>query len=154
VLEVGQALAFCFPPGFELRERWRAAVQHTEGRPLLLSSEAVVTVTRATAKTAIRLLKAGRLRSVVDGARAETVAEGLDQAEQLLDDGARVPAAVLAGGALETHLRHLCDRAGLLGGLRGHGTIDKYKGLLDGARKAGNEVITMGDGKLVTAWGV
>lgn len=152
VLEVGQALALCFPQGFELREQWRGAVKHAEGQPWVLSSEAVVTAARAAAQAAIRLLESDRLRSFADGVRAETVGEVLDQAEQLLDDGAKVPAAVLAGGALETHLRHLCDRAGLLGGLVGHGSIDKYKGLLDGARKAGNEVISKGDGKLVVAW--
>ena len=103
--------------------------------------------------TAVVLLEGGHLRALADGVRAETVGELLDQAEQLVDDGEPVPAAVLAGGALETHLRHLCDRAGVLGGLIGHGNIDKYKSLLDVARKNGHEVITKGDGKLVTAWG-
>lgn len=152
VLEVGQALALGFPPGFELRQQWSRLFKDAQG-PYVLSNEAMVTAARAIAKTAVRLLESGRLRSIWDGVRAETVGEVLDQATELLDDGAPpASAAVLAGGALETHLRHLCDRAGLLGSLSGHGSIDKYKGLLDTARKDGNEIITKGQGKQVVAW--
>lgn len=153
VLELGQAFALCFPPGFDLRRRWESIVKQADGRPFMLSNESVVTAARAAAKTAVVLLEGGHLRALADGVRAETVGELLDQAEQLVDDGEPVPAVVLAGGALETHLRHLCDRAGVLGRLVGHGNIDKYKSLLDGARKDGDEVITKGDGKFVTAWG-
>ena len=153
VLELGQAFALCFPPGFDLRRRWESIVKQADGQPWMLSNESVVTAARAAAKTAVALLEGGHLRALADGVRAETVGELLDQAEQLVDDGEPVPAAVLAGGALETHLRHLCDRAGVLGTLVGSGSIEKYKGLLDVARKNGDEVITKGDGKLVTAWG-
>ena len=43
----------------------------------------------------------------------QTVGEVLDQAETLLKANHHVAAAVLAGGALETHLLHLCSRNGI-----------------------------------------
>jgi hypothetical protein len=100
----------------------------------------------------LQLLKSGRLPSLLDGVRAETVVELIDQADDLLRAHALVPAVVLAGGALETHLRHLCDRHALLGALQGHGTIEKYRGVLDTARNAGTEIVSKGDAKQLSAW--
>ncbi len=101
--------------------------------------------------TAIRAeVAAGRLRTFEQAVQAFTVGEVLDQAEQLLDKGYLAAATVLAGGALETHLRHLCARAGLLDG-EANG-INDYLGLLDRSRKAGVEVVASTGTQDAKAW--
>lgn len=45
--------------------------------------------------------------------RAELFADLLEQAEYLLAEGFKDPAAMLCGGVLETHLRNLCTRNGI-----------------------------------------
>lgn len=157
VLEADVAMKGIFPPGHPLRVRWDSASAVAEGKSWQLGEDSLVRTTRAVLETARKLIRDGRLQSVIDGVRTETVVEVLDLADELNrgragSPPAPVPATVLAGGALETHLRHLCDRAGLLSGLTGHGSIDKYKGLLDQARTAGTEIITRGEAKQVTAW--
>jgi hypothetical protein len=152
VTEAESALKSVLPSGHPLVRRWDEIFARAAGQAHQLSNTTNVDAARAVFGSARSILAAGRLGSVLDGVRAETVDELLDQAEQLNREGGPMPAAVLAGGALETHLRHLCDRAGVLGGLQGHGTIEKYRGLLDQARGAGNEIISKGDGKQVTAW--
>ncbi len=95
-------------------------------------------------------LRSGRLRTLLDGIRAETVDELLEQAEVLLAGGYLPAAGTIAGGALETHLRHLCERAGCSPTKH---SISKYEQALAQERKAGHEVISATDGKSVTAWG-
>ncbi len=103
-------------------------------------------------QAASALLRDGRLRSLLDGVRAETVAEVLDQAGVLRRANHLPAAAVLAGGALETHLHNLCVGRGLT--WNGSGSISKYDGSISKARNDG--VCTVYDGttsKQVTAWG-
>lgn len=101
---------------------------------------------------AVTLLKGGRLRSLMDGVRAETVSEVLDQAEALNGAAHVTAAAVLAGGALETHLLHLCSRNGLT--WTGDGSISKYDQAIGQARNAGTvEVYPATESKLVISWG-
>jgi hypothetical protein len=94
------------------------------------------------------MLRAGRLSSRVAGIQAETVDEVLEQSAALNSDKHTVAAAVLAGGALETHLRHLCLRAGL--SWPGEGSIEKYNSAAGKACKAGRELYSTNYGKLVT----
>jgi hypothetical protein len=103
-------------------------------------------------KMAHRLARDGRLDSMFDVVRAETVTELLDQADNLRKQGYLVAATVVAGGALETHLKHLCDKHGLTPS--GSGSISKYDQIISQARNAGTvEVYSSGDTKKVTAWG-
>jgi hypothetical protein len=55
-------------------------------------------------------LREGRLDSFIDTVRAQAEDDLLEQAEALRDDGLLVAATVLAGGALEVHLRQLCAK--------------------------------------------
>ncbi|MBX3271114.1 MAG: hypothetical protein KF729_12685 [Sandaracinaceae bacterium] len=57
---------------------------------------------------------------------------------------------MIAGGALETVLRYLCEKHTILP--IGSGTIAKYQQEMAKARGAGNEVISNGDEKQVLAW--
>jgi len=61
-----------------------------------------------------------------------------------------VAATVIAGGALESHLRHLCTRASVTP--KAH-SISGYEQALATERKAGREIISANDGKNVTSWG-
>lgn len=150
--EAGTAIVSVFGSTHPITAQWKHAVGPVMEGKKSYDNEWAIGAARGVFDTAHGLLRAGRISSLVDAVKAGTVVEVLDQATDLADAGHTVAAVVLAGGALETHLRHLCDRAGLLSSFTGHGTIDRYKSLLDGARKAGSEVISKGDGKLVTAW--
>ena len=57
-------------------------------------------------------VKAGHMQALVDLVHAETFASFLDMAQHLLDSAYKDAAAVIAGSALEAHLRTLCERAG------------------------------------------
>ncbi|MEQ9080473.1 MAG: hypothetical protein RLP09_41795 [Sandaracinaceae bacterium] len=141
------------PSGHELLRQWESTWSDTHGAGTpRLSYAPYVHTARSIVRTARKLFESGRLSSFVDGIRAETVEEVLEQAGQLASEKAAIPAVVLAGGALETHLRHLCDRAGLLERLQGHGSIDKYKGLLDSSRKNGDEIVSKNDSKQLVGW--
>jgi len=144
--QAGSAIGSILPPGHYIRETWGKSVR---------SNDRVENI-----KVAISLIGAlqqmaqsGWLSSLVDGTRAETVGEVLEQASILLDADHVVAATVLAGGALETHLRHLCDGGGVISSLVGHGGISKYIGLMAQARKNGNEIISKADESQAEAWG-
>jgi hypothetical protein len=99
---------------------------------------------------ALALVRAGRLTTLIDGIRAETVSEVLDQADALLPKYT-VAATVLAGGALETHLLHLCTRNHVM--WPGEGSISNYDQAIGQARNAGaGEVYGVTDSKLIGAW--
>ncbi len=99
---------------------------------------------------ALSLLRAGRMGSLVDTIRADTEGELLDQADALLK-GYPIAATVIAGGALETHLRYLVTKNAL--SISGAGSIDKYEGAIAQARNAGNEIYSATLSKQVKAWG-
>ncbi len=99
-----------------------------------------------------RDVEKGLLRKFEDGVRAETVGEVLDQAEQLLSKNHLVAATVLAGGALETHLRRLCDRSSIM--WSGNGGIGAYNDAIGKARNDGTaNVYSASEQKQITAWG-
>jgi hypothetical protein len=58
-------------------------------------------------------IAAGRLATVTELLHADLFSDFLDMAQHLLDEGYKDPAAVLAGGVLEEHLRKLCGKHGL-----------------------------------------
>jgi hypothetical protein len=67
----------------------------------------------------------GYLSSVRNMVRAEVFASELEQAEELLQSGYAVPAAVVAGTVLETTLRDLCSKHGIP-----HGKLDSMNAAL------------------------
>lgn len=142
----GSAVEAIFPPGHSIKRNWEKSVSQNDR---VENVDGAVSLIRA----AHRLAQSGRLRSLVDGVRAETVVQVLDQATTLANAGHGVAATVLAGGALETHLRHLCDRANLLSSLTGHGSITKYTGLMAQARKSGDEILSKADESQAQTWG-
>ena len=107
------ALAHVFPFRHPVRKRWDSAVAPTVKDSSEAVEPTVIDAARAILESARGQLKAGRLKSLAQGVQAETVGELLDQAEALVAEDYRVAATVIAGGALETHLKHLCERAGL-----------------------------------------
>ena len=136
-----------------LVQRWAAMVDQTQNPNLIGNVDGALGLIRA----AKRAVERGELSTAMDVVRAETVVEVLDQADELLAKGAALPAVVvLTCGALETHLRHLCEQADpartdLV--WNRPGSIDTYKGALDRARKAGTTKVSLGDTKQITAWG-
>lgn len=67
---------------------------------------------------ALRALKAdylaGRLQTLREMVRSDVFSDFLEMAEYLLsDEGLKDPAAVMAGGVLEQHVRKLCDKHGV-----------------------------------------
>jgi hypothetical protein len=101
---------------------------------------------------AISMIKKGRLGSLVDSIRAETESELLDQAELLLSRDFLPAGAVIAGGALETHLRRYITNRSLA--VTGSGSISAYNGAVGQARKDDpNRHYSANEGKLVEAWG-
>ncbi len=116
-----------------------------------LSDERTINALRSIFTAAHEILRSGRLSSLIEGIRAETVAELLDQAKTLASGGYQVAAVVIAGGALETFLLHLCNRNKLT--WQGDGSISKYEGALAQARNSGTEIISATDCKQVIAWG-
>lgn len=54
---------------------------------------------------------AGRMRTIQERVRSDVFSDFLEMAEYLIEDeGLKDPAAVLASGVLEQHLRKLCDK--------------------------------------------
>lgn len=58
-------------------------------------------------------IKAGHLQSLIELVHAETFADFLDMAQHLIDAGYKDAAGVIAGSALESHIRMLCIKAGV-----------------------------------------
>jgi len=96
-------------------------------------------------------LRSGRVEGLVDSIRAAAEDEVLEQAEALLGSDHRSAASVLTGGALEVHLRRLCEKNQL--SWEGHGSIDKYNTAIAQARNSGVAIYEKADGSQVTSWG-
>jgi hypothetical protein len=147
--EAEAALASVFPPANPFRQTWarlepRMSPNHAYGVTL----EQLLGVFQAATKQ----LREGRIGTLIDGIRAETEAELLDQAFILANAGHLAASAVIAGGALETHLRHLVDKNGLV--IAGDGSISKYNDAIAQARNNGTvEIYSASEGKQVGAWG-
>lgn len=147
--EAEAALASVFPPANPFRQMWtrlelRMSPNHAHGVTL----EQLLGVFQAATKQ----LREGRITTLIDGIRAETETELLDQAVILLNAGHLAASAVIAGGALETHLKRLVEKNGLT--IAGDGSISKYNDAIAQARNSGAvEVYSATDGKQIGAWG-
>jgi hypothetical protein len=152
--EAETAVASVFPAGHAARFPFLAAEQRAKTIKLTDVGHRPHFESIAGAFEAARLmLKAGNVRGVAEAIQATTVGELLDQARSLLGQGYVLAATVVAGGALETHLLHLCQRSGLT--RSGDGSISKYNGAIGAARNQGNTtpVYSANDAKAVEAWG-
>ena len=154
--EMHSALDSVFPPSHAILRRWEDAIARAKQIP---TGNRVQTPERwvrdeliGIFRTALALLKNGLIRSLADGVRAETVAQCLDQAEALGRTGYAAAAMILAGGALETHLRVLCIRFKL--SWQGDGSIGSYKQTLDQARNQGTQsLVSSSDSSQIESWG-
>ena len=61
----------------------------------------------------LRDIEKGHLKSLEETIRGDLLADYLEMAAHLEETGYKDPAAVLAGGTLEAHLRKLCDKHGI-----------------------------------------
>jgi hypothetical protein len=163
VANAGSALSGTFPPGHELRKRWDAVgdlrrqwnakvVQQAgkQASKAMIEGERLQNY-RGIFAAAYDQLRDGRLDSFVDTVRAQTEDELLDQAKALTDVGFLVAATVLAGGALEVHLRQLCEKNQLK--VQTPPSIDKYNTAIAVARNDGLTIYEKPDASLVTSWG-
>jgi hypothetical protein len=150
------ALESVFPPSHAILRRWEDAIarakQIPKGNRIQTPELWVCNELIGIFRTAITLLKNGLIRSLADGVRAETVAQCLDQAEALGRAGYAAAAMILAGGALEAHLRILCMRFNL--SWQRDGSIGSYKQSLDQARNQGTQsLVSSSDSSQIESWG-
>ena len=152
LIKAQSALEAAFPPNHPCRRAWENAERGLINLSPLDQLNRVGLLW-ATFQSARQILREGRLGSLIDAARAETEWELLDQANKLLEDGYLAAATVIAGGALETHLRHLVSRYGLT--IEGSGSIGEYGGTICKARKDKKKKIAVSatECKYITAWG-
>jgi len=149
VAEAGSALTAVFPPSHHCSKEWSRLCpgmqpNNSHGGTL----EQLLGVFQAATKQ----LQEGRLGSLIDGIRAETENELLDQASILLEAKHLAAATVISGGALESHLKHLVTKNNLP--VDGAGSIERYNTAISRARNDGTiEVYSTTDTKQVTAWG-
>lgn len=98
-------------------------------------------------------INSGYLTSVQELIHAELFSDFLQMASYLLDEGYKDPAAVLAGGVLEEHLRKLCTRSGIpIEAPDARGIVRPRKAEALNTDLAGNGVYSKLDQKNVTAW--
>lgn len=141
------ALQAVFPEHHPVVKQWEDTLGE---KARSLTDEHTFEAARAIFEAAYKLIRAGRISSLVDGVRRETVADLLDQAHDLAAKNYMVAAAVLAGGALETHLHHLCVKNRIP--WAGSGSISVYDAAVAQARKSGAEIYSSTDSKNVLAW--
>jgi hypothetical protein len=150
MVEAEAAIADVFPPTHAIRTRWAKAEMSL--KPFNDGAYVVGDVVIGVFQAAANILRSDRLGSLLDVIRVETENDLLDQAESLLKANHKAAAAVIAGGALEVHLRSLCSKFGLK--VPGDGSISKYDGAIAKARNDGVvTVYSATDSKLVGGWG-
>jgi hypothetical protein len=98
-------------------------------------------------------VKAGHLISLVELVHGETFADFLEMAQHLVDSGYKDGAGVIAGSALEAHLRMLCIKAGVPVELMTRdGSRAPKKAEAMNSDLAGANVYSKLDQKNITAW--
>ena len=98
-------------------------------------------------------VKAGHLQSLIELIHAETFADFLEMAQHLVDAGYKDAAGVIAGSALELHLRVLCVKAEVpVDFTKPDGTTAPKKAESMNSDLASASVYSKLDQKNVTAW--
>ncbi len=145
--EASSALAAIFSTAHPVRQNWERLslkMDPAHSRGLTLEQMGGVFA------TATSMVKNNRIGSIIDAIRAETEGEILEQAIALLTSGH--VATVIAGGALETHLRQLIKKNNLP--VVGEGSISKFDSAAAKARNDGTATLYSAiDSKLITGWG-
>ena len=148
--EAETAIDAVFPQTHAVRTKWAKAEKSLS--PFNDGSYVVGDAVIGVFQAALQLLQDGHLDSLLEVVRAETEGELLDQAESRGNADYRAAATVIAGGALEVHLRSLCNKFGL--SIPGEGSISKYDGVIAQARKLGTATAySVTDSKQVGHWG-
>jgi hypothetical protein len=148
--EAETAIEAVFPPAHAIRSKWTKAENllkpFNDGTYVV--GDAVIGVFQA----AVNLIQGDRLTSLLDLIRAETENDILEQSLALLKANHLAAAAVIAGGALDAHLRNLCRKYSLV--VAGDGSISKYDQVIGQARNLGTvTVYSATDSKQVGGWG-
>jgi hypothetical protein len=97
-------------------------------------------------------VSSGHLDSLSELIHAELFSDFLDMADHLLSEGYKDPASVLAGAALEEHLRQLCKKNGIAIEIQGKSGIHPKKADQMNSDLAGADIFSKLDQKSVTAW--
>ncbi len=148
--EAEAAIDGVFPPTHAIRSRWVKAEKQL--KPFNDATYVVGNVVIGVFQAALSILRSDSLGSLLDVVRVETENDLLDQAQVLLKANHKAAAAVIAGGALEAHLRSLCGKYGLT--IPGDGSISKYDASIAQSRNLGTvTVYSATDSKLVSGWG-
>lgn len=133
------------PPGSAYLEQMESVLQNTL-KSISRSKDEEVEFRLRGILSALRAdYDAGRLQSFEELIHADLFSDFLEMAEYFLDEGYKDPAAVIAGGVLEEHLRKLCGK---------HGVTIPAKPKLDtmNADLAKAGAYSKNDQKQVTAW--
>ena len=146
-VEAETALSALFPIGHPIRQSWARVLSNPNTNDPCEAINKLLSVLKGASK----LIKDDRLGSIIEAIRVESESELLDQALVLAENNHRAAATVIAGGALETHLRHYVAKHNIP--IDGDGSLIKYNNAVGHARKANPNLYSANDGKLVEAWG-
>jgi hypothetical protein len=97
-------------------------------------------------------VEAGYMQSITELIHGELFGDFLEMARHLLDEGYKDPAAVVAGAALEAHLRQLCVKNGIATEAVGSSGTHPKKADAMNAELASGLAYSKLDLKSVTAW--
>jgi hypothetical protein len=148
--EAETAIEAVMPPGHAIRTKWAKAEKSLS--PFNDGAYVVGDAVLGVFDAAVNVIRSDRLSSLLDFMRVETENDLLDQAQSLLNANHRAAAAVIAGGALEIHLRNLCGKFGLT--VAGDGSISKYDRAIAQARNLGTATVySATDSKQAGGWG-
>ncbi len=150
--DMGSAIEAAFPPGHRILREW-GDIQNAGAEEMgaARKNTAMWAAARGVFASAYSQLRHGRIESFVDSIRVGAEDDLLDQADALSASGHLVAATVLAGGALEVHLRRLCEKNNLA--VTAPPSIAKYDQAIAQARNNGLTIYEKADGSQVTGWG-
>jgi hypothetical protein len=101
------------PPGSAYLDQMEAVLENTEKGLTRTRDEEVEFRLRGILNALRADYDAGRLQSFQELIHADLFSDFLEMAEYLMQEGYKDPAAVIAGGVLEEHLRKLCGKYGV-----------------------------------------
>lgn len=152
IADASSAISEVYTRQHPFRSQWEAAIQL---KPKEIYADLAIqerfSIIRSLFSRACAQVRSGRVQKLADTLRADSESDLLDQATDLNDKGHQAAATVIAGGTLEMHLRHLCEKHNIT--WTGSGSISAYEGAIAKERKTGVVVFEKSVGKQVTAWG-
>lgn len=101
------------PPGSAYLEQMELVVKNTQKSVGRSRDEEIEFRLRGILSALRADYDAGRLQSFEELIHADVFSDFLEMAQYFLDEGYKDPAAVIAGGVLEEHLRKLCGKHGI-----------------------------------------